>query len=120
MNFCDAKWNEEKGYWQCTVCGTIYHDSKEYTHISAICPGTTLSKKIRNYTKAVVQHIATGMETRTNEEVNTILEICKQCEHFNSRNNSCRICGCRCNKNKSAFTNKLRMKSQKCPKGKWD
>lgn len=119
MNYCKLEWKDDSNCWQCTVCGNKYRLPKESTNIFAECPAAKLPQKIKNYAKAVVQHVFTGMETRTDEEVSNILEICKQCEHFNSNNNSCRICGCRCNRNKSAFTNKLRMKSQQCPKGKW-
>lgn len=120
MSYCNVEWDEDNGYWQCTICGTIYWYPHNYSYLSVECPAASPVQQFKNYAVAVTQHIATGMGTRTDAEVNDILAICQQCEHFNITGGYCRICGCRCNANKSPFTNKLRMKSQKCPKGKWE
>ena len=117
--YCDVEWSDELNSWKCKNCGRTY-DSPKDTKVFAQCrPKPSIVRQAVNYTKAIVQHIATGSQTRTDEEVNSLLEICEQCEHYNKDGKYCRICGCRCNANKSAFTNKLRMKSQSCPKGKW-
>ena len=108
-------------YCECSVCG-LRVEADDPTKIYAACPGSPrrfppLLKQVKTYAKAVAKHIATGMETRTDEEVINLLQICETCEHFSE--DRCTICGCRLNNSKNAFANKLRMKSQSCPEGKW-
>ena len=74
-------------------------------------------RRFGQYAKAVAKHVTTGMERRTDSEVNTLLTICESCEHY--AGGKCRVCGCRCNRGKIAYLNKLRMASEHCPKGKW-
>jgi len=62
-------------------------------------------------------HIATGGEKRTDEEVAELLRLCEECEYYSD--GRCTVCGCRLSNGKNAFTNKLRMKSQSCPNGRW-
>lgn len=110
--------------FQCKKCGLKVraHDGSK---VHAICPGKprkksrppSLIKQAAHYAEAVTRHVATGMQTRTDEEVINLLQICETCEHFSE--NRCTICGCRLNNSKNAFVNKLRMKSQSCPEGKW-
>lgn len=54
---------------------------------------------------------------RTDEEVELLLTICKDCEHFNGK--GCGKCGCRVKKGGEAWTNKLKMKTEHCPIDKW-
>lgn len=117
---CKFNYDKEKQAWICSRCGRIVA-VPESNKVIAVCTAEpTLIEKAVNYTKAVATHIATGSHTRTDAEVEERLQICKKCENFNLNKGYCTRCGCRCNANKSAFTNKLRMKSQKCPEGKWE
>jgi hypoxanthine phosphoribosyltransferase len=77
----------------------------------------TFFEKIINYSKAVTTHISSGMETRSQEEIERIYKICEACPHF--VNNSCALCGCTISKNPNAFRNKVAMASEQCPIGKW-
>ena len=93
---------------------------------SALVPSTpaqttppTLPRKVIHYTHAVATHLLTGSQTRTDEEVTALLTICHSCDHLDHGSGSCNLCGCRCNRQKSPFVNKLRIKSQKCPEEKW-
>lgn len=106
---------------KCTVCGREIraHDPAK---VYAVCSGhpkkfPPLLKQARNYARAVTEHVASGMETRTDEEVINLLQICELCEDY--QDGRCRVCGCRVSAEKNAFANKLRMKSQKCPRGLW-
>lgn len=106
---------------RCKVCGREII-SPDFTRVYATCSGEPrkfppLLKQAHNYAKALARHVATGMQTRTDEEVINLLQICETCEHFSE--DRCTICGCRLNNSKNAFVNKLRMKSQSCPEGKW-
>lgn len=106
---------------RCKVCGLTVH-AKDPTKVFTGCPGEPRKfpphlKQVKNYAKALTKHVATGMETRTDEEVIQILQLCETCEHYSD--GRCMVCGCRLNNGSNAFTNKLRMKSLACPKGMW-
>lgn len=125
MKECEFEYNEQMGVYRCTVCGREIKAPKD-TIVSAYCkiqtPNEklpTLTQKALHYVAAVVQHYATGANTRPNEEVEALLTICQQCENYNSVLEICRVCGCRCTNGSNAFFNKLRMASQHCPRGKW-
>ncbi|MBE6429169.1 MAG: hypothetical protein E7028_11455 [Planctomycetaceae bacterium] len=111
---------EDELHAVCTVCGRRIR-TKDHTQVRVKCPGNRqLSSvgKLKTYAQAVTRHLLTGCETRTDEEVSELLNLCRTCGHY--QNGTCSVCGCRINSNSSAFTNKLRMKTQKCPKGKWE
>lgn len=120
MTNCQFSFDDDKQVWVCSVCGRTVKASKT-SSVRALCiTKPSLARQAINYTKAVVQHIATGSKTRTDEEVKERLNICKECEFFHTEKQYCKLCGCNCNLHKSPFVNKLRMKSQKCPRGKWE
>ena len=73
-------------------------------------------RKYKRFTIDAIKHIANGMPTCTQEEINERLEICKGCKWF--AGNYCKKCGCACGSNKK-FLNKLAWADQKCPVGKW-
>lgn len=109
-------------YCVCTVCG-LKVEAEDPAKVYAACPGEPrkfppLLKQVKTYAKAVTKHITTGMETRTDEDVIQLLEICEACEKY--EDGRCLVCGCRLSASKSAFSNKLRMKSQSCPLGRWE
>jgi len=81
---------------------------------SATPPGT--ARQAWNYTKAVARWIAAGRPVRSDSRVQEIFEtLCQPCEHFDAEHQSCRLCGCRVRKSGSAFANKLRMATERCP-----
>lgn len=109
--------------YQCKVCGLKIH-SKDPSKIYATCHGEprrkpSIFQQATNYAKAVARHISNGMETRSDVEVSDILSTCRKCEDYLPEESRCRVCGCRLSNGESAFTNKLRMASEKCPKGRW-
>ncbi len=58
-----------------------------------------------------------GWPSRSDEEVEAILAICKTCENYN--NAGCNLCGCRVNRKRAALFNKARMATERCPVGLW-
>lgn len=120
MTECKFRYDNNKQRWICTVCGRTINAPKTNTVHATCRKPINIVRQAVNYTKAVATHIATGMKTRTDEEVAARLQICQSCESFNADKGYCTKCGCRCNSNQSAFTNKIRMKTQKCPEGKWE
>jgi hypothetical protein len=75
-------------------------------------------KRAIHYTKAVVEWVAKGLPERTQEEVESILSTyCKPCDWHD--NGVCKGCGCNVNELRFAILNKIKMKTQHCPKGLW-
>lgn len=121
MSFCKFK-HVHGDYYKCEVCGLKIRCS-DPSKVFATCPGEPrkfppLLTQAKNYAKAVTEHVKSGMETRTDEEVINLLQICEMCDKY--EDGRCLVCGCRLSASKSAFSNKLRMKSQSCPLGRWE
>ncbi len=73
---------------------------------------TTMGK---NFVKAGVKHIASGMEKRSEEEQERLKAICKECGFFVIKTKigpRCKKCGCNMNI-------KIRWATTHCPIGKW-
>lgn len=112
--------------YKCEVCGLMVR-TRDPSKIFAACPGEprkkptppSLLRQAAHYAEAVTRHVTTGMETRTDEEVINILQICEMCDQY-TEDHRCAVCGCNLSASQSAFANKLRMKSQKCPRGLWE
>lgn len=76
--------------------------------------------KAWKYTKAVSKWVMQGRPTRSKEEVETIYQThCRQCDWFNSTEETCRGCGCAVSTHEMAVFNKIKMGTEKCPKGHW-
>ena len=84
----------------------------------------TMTARILNFSKALYNHIITGMKKSSQKEILNRYGICKECEFFSITNQKsaikaiCNICGCNLSDQKITM-NKLAWKEQKCPKGKW-
>ncbi|MBR0193341.1 MAG: hypothetical protein IJQ31_14875 [Thermoguttaceae bacterium] len=112
-------------YYKCEVCG-LQIRTLDPSKIFSSCPGKPrqkqppgLLRKAAHYAEAVTRHVTTGMETRTDEEVINILQICEMCDQY-TEDHRCAVCGCNLSTAKSAFSNKLRMKTEHCPRGLWE
>ncbi len=80
----------------------------------------SLPAQLRSYTRAVARWVGEGSPVRSDEEVVQIYEtLCKPCEFYNAERLACNVCGCRLRESGSAFTNKIKMATEHCPKGKW-
>lgn len=76
----------------------------------------SLLKKAKTLTQAMVKWAKSGFLKASKKQINERLEICKGCEFWDSRawngTGKCTKCGC------STYA-KLRLKTEKCPIGKW-
>lgn len=72
--------------------------------------------KIKNFSKAVKQHIKTGQKKCTQEQIDKRYSICEGCPFFKDK--TCTKCGCNVNK-ELKLLNKLALADQECPVGKW-
>jgi len=79
----------------------------------------SLPTKVRHYTTAVYNWVKQGGESRTDEEVEELLKICEACSRYDSAKKACKVCGCKVKSGGRAISNKLKMKSEHCPLGKW-
>lgn len=71
-------------------------------------------RKIVNFGKAAVAHVATGAAAADEETFASRMECCAKCDLYDSETKSClhRRCGCR-------IEIKARWKEQSCPAGHW-
>lgn len=73
----------------------------------------TLLEKIMSFGKAIVKHVASGMQSSTDEMKRIRLEICGDCEMVDKTGNwRCKLCGCH-------LQIKAGWKSTQCPLKKW-
>jgi hypothetical protein len=73
-----------------------------------------------NYAGAIKKWITDGRPVRSVDEVSHIFyERCSPCPYFNTTRQTCKICGCRTRPIGTALMNKIAMKTESCPKGKW-
>lgn len=75
--------------------------------------------KIQTFIKSLFWHIWAGFPKASNQQIQTRLDICKQCEMYDKDNSQCLVCGCNLS-NKKIFMNKLAWADQSCPIGKWN
>jgi hypothetical protein len=95
---------------RCNMCGTIVcHEEPKNS------PAPSLLKKVQNFTKSVVNHVANGMENVSSSVKEERMSICRACPFFNQtdpKNPTCNKCGC-------YLEIKTGWASEKCPEGKW-
>jgi hypothetical protein len=135
----------ENGLWQCGVCEYV-HPRRTPAPPRRRCNrkiqdvnffGPPIERKIQDaaetgarelgivakgahYIKALARWTWEGWPRRTDEEVAAIVAICKGCDDFNREAEACKVCGCKVNTEGMAIRNKARMKTEVCPKGKWE
>lgn len=77
-----------------------------------------LGQKFKNYAMAVRRWVANGKPVRSQEEIDRLFEEhCSKCEMF--EDGVCRSCGCSVSSGDFPLTNKLAMKTEVCPMGRW-
>lgn len=86
-------------------------------------PGQTtkspsIVKKATKWIAAIAKWKHAGSPNRTDEEVDSLVKICKGCEYYSPKG-ACRVCGCTISNGEWAVLNKARMATETCPKGKW-
>lgn len=75
-------------------------------------------RHVAHYAAALARWSAAGFPVRDQAEVDRIFrDHCQPCPHFVK--GRCRKCGCRATRGKMGMTNKLKMRTETCPDGKW-
>ena len=71
-----------------------------------------------HYLQALVNWTRANFPVREQAEVERIeKDICRPCEHYNE--GRCNKCGCKVTKSSISLFNKIKMKTEVCPVGKW-
>jgi hypothetical protein len=100
---------------ECLGCGGKIHVASERP---PNYPG--LKTQAANYWGAVKKWIKAGRPERSEEEVKRIhSNFCEKCDWYDQDAGRCRGCGCRVKAAGAAVLNKIRMGTEKCPKGLW-
>lgn len=73
-------------------------------------------QKAKNFARAAVNHVASGMPQASDEEIERRFAICQGCEFY--KDSSCTKCGCPISRDRK-FVSKLAWADQSCPVGKW-
>lgn len=79
-----------------------------------------MGTKVLNYFGAVRRWIASGMPTRTKEEIKSLFdEHCSKCDRYDKVKHACNSCGCPVSDDADPLDNKLAMKTESCPLGRF-
>ncbi len=107
------------GLLRCTVCGhekkTHYAPDKMLRQCRPIGQ-KPIARKVTKFAVAAALHVMRGSPKRTDEEIEKLYEICRQCGRFTK--DACRLCGCRVTR-KKVYLNKLAWADQHCDEGRW-
>lgn len=121
---CPYRFNGNEGK-SCAITGLavtadICNRCNEITMVEEKKNQASLGKKVVNYFGAVRRWVASGRPTRTPEEIKAIFEEhCSKCEMYDKKNHSCKSCGCSVASGGDPLNNKLAMKTERCPLGRW-
>jgi len=77
----------------------------------------SMAQKLKHYTSAILKWVGSGLPKRDKKEIERLYNICKNCSR--NKNGVCKICGCRTNQSNVPVANKIAMKTEECPLGKW-
>lgn len=81
---------------------------------------STILEKAGHLTVAIARWSRSGFKCRTDEEVAQIYRAhCGPCDARDQEVDACRLCGCNVRSEGIAVRNKLKMATEKCPRGKW-
>ncbi len=142
MAYCSFQLNDN-GLWECTQCLYIYPIKSEEPPMGNCLQSPDLRpvaerlgiawEDAEHYAQALARWTAAGFPVRTREEVEACFRVCKggcgngscnePCEHYRKGKKPdegrCRVCRCGVSRSRMAVLNKIKMKTESCPKGKW-
>lgn len=103
-------------------------DVEEFSELTATEPADPsspdypkMSMQLWLYKEALIRWNKAGRPTRSDEEVAEIHEKkCKPCPWYDSEKQRCKGCGCKVTTGAVAVFNKIKMKTEKCPRGEWE
>jgi hypothetical protein len=116
------------GAWQphqCRLCW-LFHNNSGYRRLWAgeepVPP--TMTEKIKNFSAAMTEETRwrlSGGRGLTEDEVAKRRSLCDACEHRDTDDDSCKICGCYLSQRAlpPVPVGKLNCATQSCPKGFW-
>ena len=115
------------GRYQCSECGysTVVEGLRKNCKGRRVPTIPPLTRRVYNFSLATIQHVCRGCPSRSQEEVDAIIEICRACELWiqHPTNPDIGICGhekCGCTlTQQKRFLSKLGWASQSCPIEKW-
>lgn len=82
-------------------------------------PPPSFLAKASRYTVAWSRWQLAARPTREQPEIERLLAICHACRHYDPDGQACSKCGCCVNARGAGHANKLAMKTESCPIGKW-
>ena len=104
---------------ECENCqGTLAKVGVSLDPESPTVPG--LTSQLQTYWTAVQSWIAVGRPTRTDAEVKELHErYCSRCDWYDPESKRCKGCGCKVRPGGAALLNKIKMKTEHCPRDFW-
>lgn len=79
-----------------------------------------LGTKLKNYFGAIRKWVAKGKPVRSANEIEKLFEEhCSKCKRYDSKKKVCKNCGCNINTGSVPLANKLAMKTEHCPLGRF-
>lgn len=104
---------------KCVHCGYVARKPNTRRNCSVDHP-PSLTHQLRGYAAALSRWIGVGRPVRSDSSVELLLATCHDNRCGQYRDGQCLACGCRVNSSGWAVANKLRMATEKCPKGYWE
>lgn len=115
--------------WRCENCG---HETK-IAGLRRNCVTAPIlrpqhppsrARRLANFTLAAMKHLMSACPTRSQEEIDELVSICRVCTFFiPSEDDETGVCGherCGCTVTRQKrYITKLGWKSQHCPDGRW-
>jgi len=117
----------KNGYLECPDCHWVYKGKAK--HPRRNCPNSPdlteareklgiSAEDMKHWAQALARWTRAVYPVRSQAEVERIeRDICRPCEEY--VDGRCKSCGCRVSKSRIAVSNKLKMATESCPKGKW-
>lgn len=121
---CPYRYSDKEGK-RCSITGLgvdveTCNRCNELTMVEEKNNQASFGNKVVNYFGAVRRWVASGRPTRTPEEIKRLFEEhCSKCEMYDKKKHACKSCGCSIASEGDPLGNKLAMKTEHCPLGRW-
>ena len=116
--YCAAS-KKPVNFEECEKCqGTLAKMGISLNLETPTVPG--LTHQLQTYWAAVQTWIASGRPTRTDAEVKDLHHrYCSRCDWYDQGSKRCKGCGCKVRSEGTALLNKIKMKTENCPRDFW-
>jgi len=119
----------QAGRWWCPLCDpqkkrllavNARRNCRNSAHVREVAGELGITERLAHYAVALTRWLAAGRPIRSDAEVAHIhSHYCCPCRDYDARREVCTICGCKTRREGQAVRNKIRMATERCPKGKW-